>query len=167
MNKREILRKSSTASSEKRVDDLTVKIEALRQSKEQSVRELTLMLEPLAQKFASVSEQTRQISTEILEGHRLQAEELNRQINALAQSLREATADTVTAAENICRLGAQLRWRQYALSLATGLLAAVLVSTLWLWRAPPVIRNNFLDTKAIARLLKPAIIATLRSSKGY
>jgi acetyl/propionyl-CoA carboxylase alpha subunit len=94
-----------------------------------------------------------------------QAEEFILQINASARDWKHATAEAQMTAESMRRAGAQMRWRHYGLTLTTGLLSATLVSTLWLWRAPPVIRNNLLDTKALARLLKPSIIATLRASR--
>ena len=165
MSTTEILRQCAAATNETRVEHLAAKIEAVRQAKLQSVEELASMLEPLAQALAALTDETRRTLTEIELRSREQAEEFRLQIDASARSWREAAAEAQQAAESMYRAGARIGWRHYGLTVATGLVTATLVSAFWLWRAPPVIWNNVLDTQSVARLLKPAIIAALRPSR--
>lgn len=59
-----------------------------------------------------------------------------------------------------------LRWRQAALAVATGALAAVLVSGLWRWLEPPMVTSVTLDPQAVANLLQPPLTAACRPSAG-
>ena len=57
-----------------------------------------------------------------------------------------------------------MEWRHYLLATSTACMTALLVSAFWLWLAPPTV-SNYLDAKAVADELRPAI-AALKPSKG-
>ncbi|MBW4049673.1 MAG: mobilization protein [Proteobacteria bacterium] len=166
MNKTETLRQSAAASNEKRLAHLAHQIETVRQSKHQSVEDLATALEPLAQAMAALSDETRQTLELIDRRSREQAEMFASQLQDEVRTFREITAAARKAADQMKQSTQGLRWRHYALAMATGLLTAVLVSGFWLWVAPPKIQNTLnLDARALAQDLAPAI-AALKPSRS-
>ena len=160
MNKTETLRQSAAAANEKRLAHLAHQIETVRQAKHQSVEDLASSLEPLAQAMAALSDDTRQSLMLIEQRTREQAEAFTSQLQEEVRTFREITAAARKAADKMQQSTQGLRWRHYALALATGLLTAVPVSGFWLWVAPPKIQNTLnLDPQTLAQDLAPAIAA--------
>jgi type I site-specific restriction endonuclease len=151
MSKTETLRQFADASNAKRVESLTQQIEALRQAKLQSAEELAAVLEPLAQAMAALTDETRETLAQLREQSSQQMAEFQTQsqnivntwhhstqlMDDAGRQLREATDRftqglTQTVNEAAWRLG----WKHYALTMATGILAAMLTLGLWTWLSP-------------------------------
>jgi methyl-accepting chemotaxis protein len=166
MSKVETLRQSAAASNAARVAELAGRIEDLRQAKHQSVEELAAALEPIAQAMATLTDETRQTLAGIAASAQAQGEAFKQQVTTSTQSVEDATRQAKQAIGGLERAGRWLRWTHYALTVATGLFTAVLVSGFWLWRAPPTVPPLQLDAKAVAAYLKPAVIEALKPSRG-
>ena len=177
MSKTETLRQSAQASNETRLQHLASQIQAqaqaISQARHQSVDDLASMLEPLAQAMAALTDQTRTTLSEIDRKSRETSETFQRQLDTATRSLREAAAQAQSqaksAADHLNRAGNRLGWKHYSLAtataVATGAITAMLVSAFWLWAYPPTLHNT-LDPKAVANLLKPAVIEALKPSRG-
>ena len=166
MSKAETLRQSAAASNAARVAELAGRIEDLRQAKHQSVEELAAALEPIAQAMARLTDETRETLVGIATSAQAQGEAFKRQVSTSAKSLEDATRQAQQAIDGLQKAGRRVEWTHYALTVATGLLTAVLVSGFWLWRAPPTVPPLQLDAKAVAAYLKPAVIEALKPSRG-
>jgi uncharacterized protein Yka (UPF0111/DUF47 family) len=165
MSKTETLRQSAAASNERRLERLASQIETVRKANYQSVEELALMLEPLAQSMVALVDETRQTLDQINRQSQETGEMFSRQVNTAMQSWREAAVDAQTAANRLDRAGSRIEWSHYAVALMTGIVTTIFVSVLWHWVAPPVIENR-LDPQAVAQYLKPAVIAALKPSRS-
>ena len=173
MSKAETLRQSAQAKNETRLQDLASQVRAVSQARHQSVEDLASMLEPLAQALAALTDQAGKTLTEVDRKSREMSETFQRQLDTATQSLKDATtqaqAQAKSAADHLNRAGNRLGWKHYSLTTATavvtGAITAVLVSAFWLWAYPPTLHNT-LDPKAVANLLKPAVIEALKPSRG-
>jgi arginine/lysine/ornithine decarboxylase len=165
MSKTETLRQSAAASNETQLERLASQIETVRQSKLQSVEELTELLEPLAQAMATLTDETRETLALINKKSREQGEAFSSQTNQAAENLKQAVARAQQAANRIDQAGARAKLVHYALAALTGLLTAAFVTVFWLWVAPPAVQNQ-LNSKEVAEHLKPALIEALKAAKG-
>src|SRR4051812_47826075 len=165
MSKAETLRQSAAASNEARVAQLATGIDALKNARCQSVEELAAALEPIAQAMATLTDETRTTLAEIDRRTREQGKTFTTQLDTAARTWEAAAAQAQTAADRMNRAGSRLEWSHYALAIGTALATAALVSGFWLLLAPPTVQNH-LDAKAVAELLKPAVIEALKPSKG-
>jgi DNA repair exonuclease SbcCD ATPase subunit len=177
MSKTETLRQSAQASNETRLQHLASQVQAqaqaISQARHQSVDDLASMLEPLAQALAALTDQAGKTLTEIDHKNRETSETFQRQLDSATRSLKDAAAQAQSqaksAADNLSRAGNRLGWKHYSLAtataVATGAITAMLVSAFWLWAYPPTLHNT-LDPKAVANLLKPAVIEALKPSRG-
>jgi hypothetical protein len=165
MSKTEILRQSAAALNEIRIERLASQIELVRQAKHQSADDLAATLEPLAQALAALTDETRQTLIEIDRKSREHGETFTQQLSESVKAYEAAATAASKAAESLDRAGRRMEWRHYALAIVTGLFTAALVSAFWLWLRPPIIQNS-LDAKAVAELLKPAVIEALKRSKS-
>ena len=167
MTKTETLRQSAVASNEKRLAHLTHQIEALREAHHQRVEDLAAALEPLAQAMAELADETRQTLVRIEQRARDHSESFTSQLQEEVTAFREFSAQARKAAEQMSRSGRHLRWRQAAVAVMTGALTAALVIGSWRWVRPPrAAQAVTLDSRAVARLLAPDVIAALRLSVG-
>ena len=131
------------------------------------MEELAAALEPIAQAMATLTDETRQTLVGIAASAQAQGEAFKRQVSTSAKSLEDATRQAQQAIDGLEKAGRRLGWTHYALTVATGLLTAVLVSGFWLWRlAPPKVPPPQLDAKEVAAHLKPAVIEALKPSRG-
>ena len=181
MSKTETLRQSAQAKNETRLQDLVgqaqaqvqAQAQAVSQARHQSVDDLASMIEPLAQAMAALTDQTRTTLTEVDRKTRETSETFQRQLDSATRSLKDATtqaqAQAKSATDHLTRAGNRLSWKHYSLAtvtaMATGAITAMLVSAFWLWAYPPTLHNT-LDPKAVANLLKPAVIEALKPSRG-
>ena len=165
MSKTETLRQCAAASNETRLERLASQIEAVRQSRHQSVEELAETLEPLAQAMAALTDETRQTLAGIEAQSKAHADKISSQISSAAKGLREAAAEAQKAADALNQAGQRMEWRHYLLAGLVGMVTAAAVTASWLWLAPPTIQNQ-LDPQAVAQHLKPAVIEALRRSSG-
>src|SRR5260364_200042 len=167
MSKTEILRQSAAVSNERRVERLANQIEMLRQADRQSVEELAETLETLAQAMAALTDATRQTLAEIERKSREQVETFNQQIENSAKAWDNAAAGVKQAANSLNKAGERMEWTNYALTVLTGAVTAILVTAFWLWLAPPRIMNQIqLDPQAVAEHLKPVLTGRRSLSKG-
>ena len=166
MSKAETLKQSAAASNAARVAALTSGIEELRQAKHQSAEELAATLEPLAQALAKLTDDTRDTLAAIEAKTRAQGEAFNLQLSTSATTWKEAATQAQQAADSLNRAGSRLEWRFYALTVATGVASAALVSAFWLWLAPQKVPQMQFDAKEVAAILKPAVIEALKPSRG-
>ena len=164
MKKTETLRQLTNSANRARLSDLGAQIEALHQAKISSVDELAMILEPIAQAMAALTDETRQTMSAIEAKGAEQGERIQRQIMAAAQACQAATQRAESAAQRLEAASQSAESRNYFLAIATGCVTAVLVSAFWLWLAPPTV-SNFLDARALADMLRPEI-AALKLSKG-
>ena len=177
MSKTETLRQSAQASNETRLQHLASQVQAqaqaISQARHQSVDDLASMLEPLAQAMAALTDQTQATLSEIDRQTRETGQTFQRQLDSATRSLKDATtqaqAQAKSAADHLNRAGNRLSWMHYSLATATavvtGAITAMLVSAFWLWAYPPILHTT-LDPKAVANLLKPAVIEALKPSRG-
>ena len=177
MSKTETLRQSAQASNETRLQHLASQVQAqaqaISQARHQSVDDLASMLEPLAQALAALTDQAGKTLTEIDRKSRETSETFQRQLDSATRSLKDTTvqaqAQAKSAADHLSRAASQLSWKHYGLAtvtaVATGATTAMLVSAFWLWAYPPSLHTT-LDPKAVANLLKPAVIEALKPSRG-
>jgi Na+/serine symporter len=161
MSKTEILRQLSDAANEKRIERLANQIESLRQAKHQSVEDLSMVLEPLAQAMAALTDETRQTLLEIDRKSREQGELFRRQLSESMKAHKEISLSMIRAAESLNQAGQKIQWTHYVISALTGAITAALVSVFWLYLAPQQI---YLDARAVAAYLKPAIEASRLSA---
>ena len=166
MSKAETLRQSAAASNAARVAALASQVETLRQTRHQSVEELAAALEPIAQAMAALTDDTQETLAGIATSAQAQGEAFKRQVSTSTKSLEDATRQAQQAIDGLEKVGRRLGWTHYALTVATGLTTAVLVTGFWLWRAPPTAPSLQLDAKAVAAYLKPAVIEALKPSRG-
>ena len=166
MSKAETLKQSAAASNAARVAELASRIEALRQARHQSAEELAATLEPLAQALASLTDETRDTLTAIEIRTRTLGETFTSQLDTSAKTWKETAVQAQQAADSLNRAGGRLEWRHYALTVATGVASAALVSAFWLWLAPQKAPQLQLDAKEVATILKPAVIEALKPSRG-
>jgi hypothetical protein len=165
MSKTEMLRQSAEASTQKRLDSLAQQVQAVSQAKSQSVEELALTLEPLAQALAALSAETAKTLAELDSRTRATGASFTLQLEAATKTLNEATLRAQRASGDLHQAANRLDWTHYALTITTALLTAVLVSAFWLWLRPPTVQT-LLDPKAVAEYLTPAVIAALRPTRG-
>ena len=177
MSKTETLRQSAQASNETRLQHLASQVQAqaqaISQARHQSVDDLASMLEPLAQALAALTDQAGKTLSEIDRKSRETSETFQRQLDSATRSLKDAAtqaqSQAKSAADHLSRAGNRLGWKHYSLATATavvtGAITAMLVSAFWLWAYPPTLHNT-LDPKAVANLLKPAVIEALKPSRG-
>ena len=165
MSKAETLKQSAAASNAARVAALKSGIEELRQAKHQSAEELAATLEPLAQALAKLTDDTRDTLAAIETKTRAQGETFTSQLDTSAKTWKDTAVQAQQAADSLNRAGRRLEWRHYALTVATGVASAALVSAFWLWLAPPRVQMQ-LDAKEVAAILKPAVIEALKPSRG-
>ena len=177
MSKTETLRQSAQASNETRLQHLASQVQAqaqaISQARHQSVDDLASMLEPLAQALAALTDQTQATLSEIDRQTRETGQTFQRQLDSATRSLKDTTAQAQdqikSAADQMSRAGNRLGWKHYSLATATavvtGAITAMLVSAFWLWAYPPTLHNT-LDPKAVANLLRPAVIEALKPSRG-
>ena len=148
MSKTETLRQLTSASNAKHVAHMSAQLETLRQAKVQSAEELAAVLEPLAQAMAALTDETRVTLTELQQQSTMQVQALAAQSQALLhqwernpQELQAAAQRLTAATDRLIQHSAQilhqatwrLGWKHYAVTVATGLLAAVLTLGLWTW----------------------------------
>ena len=177
MSKTETLRQSAQASNETRLQHLASQVQAqaqaISQARHQSVDDLASMLEPLAQALAALTDQAGKTLSEIDRKSRETSETFQRQLDSATRSLKDTTAQAQaqakSAADHLSGAGNRLGWKHYGLAtataVATGATTAMLVSAFWLWAYPPSLHTT-LDPKAVANLLKPAVIEALKPSRG-
>ena len=164
MRKTETLKQLADSANKTKLADLGAQIGALHQAKLTSADELASILEPVAQAMAALTDETRQ-SLVMIEAKGIeQGERIERQIMAAAQACQAATQRAESAAQRLETAGRMMEWRHYLLAMSTACLTALLVSAFWLWLVPPTV-SNYLDAKAVADELRPAI-AALKPSKG-
>jgi anti-sigma factor ChrR (cupin superfamily) len=167
MSKTEMLRQSAAASNEKRLAHLAQQIETVRQAKYQSTEDLAAILEPLAQAMAALTDETRQTLALIDQRARDHAESFMSQLQQEVSAFQEISAQEHKAAEQMKRAGQHLRWRVAAVAVMASVLTAALVIGSWHWVRPQrAAQAVTLDSRAVARLLAPAVIAALRPSSG-
>ena len=94
-----------------------------------------------------------------------QADRISRQIERAAQVCQQAALEAQRSAERLDCTGRNLELSHLLITVATGIMSALLVSALWLWLAPQPAVMNQLDPKQVAEYLAPAIAAT-KPSKG-
>jgi hypothetical protein len=148
MSKTETLRQLTAVANAKHVERMTQQLETLRQTKAQSAEELAAILEPLAQAMAALTDETRATLAQLQQQSTQQVQTLDTQSQALLhqwernpQELREAAMRLTQASDQLMQNSAQilhqaawrLGWKHYALTIATGILAAVLTLGLWTW----------------------------------
>ena len=165
MSKTETLRLSAAASSAQRLEQLSGQIEDLRQARHQSVEDLAAKLEPLAQAMAALSDETKTTLAEIQQRTREQGDRFTGQMNEATRAWNQATERAEKAASTLLCAERRLEWSHYVLAGVTGLVTAALVSVFWLWVAPPKSPEVVLDPKAVAEVLKPAVIEALKPSR--
>jgi hypothetical protein len=164
MRKTEILKQLADSANKTKLADLGAQIGALHQAKLTSADELASILEPIAQAMAALTDETRQSLNAVEAKGMEQAERIQQQIMAAAQACQVATQRAESAAQRLETAGRTMEWRHYLLAISTACMTALLVSAFWLWLAPPTV-SNYLDPKAVAEELRPAI-AALKPSKG-
>lgn len=164
MRKTEILKQLADSANKTKLADLGTQIGALHQAKLTSAEELAEILEPIAQAMAALTDETRQSLSMIEAKGMEQGERIQQQIMAAARACQAATEQALCAAQRLELAGRSLEWSHYLVAMATGCATALLVSGFWLWLAPPTV-VNYLDPKAVAEELRPAI-AALKPSKG-
>ena len=164
MRKTETLKQLADSANKTNLADLGAQIGALHQAKLASADELASILEPIAQAMAALTDETRQSLNTVEAKGMEQAERIQKKIMTAAQACQAATQRAEIAAERLEMAGRMLEWRHYLLAIATACTTGLLVSAFWLWLAPPTVRN-YLDAKAVADELRPAI-AALKPSKG-
>lgn len=165
MSKTEMARQFAAVNNEKRADELAQRMNQLTHDKHQSAEELASILEPLAQAMAALTEETRQTLASIQSKAEQQAETFNQQIKNSARSYQEAAKEAQKASNNLHDAANRMHWTHYALAIAVAVLTALLTSVFLLWLSPPKV-ENFLDPKAVAAYLKPAVIEALKPSRG-
>ncbi|WP_246295166.1 IncQ-type mobilization protein MobB [Piscinibacter koreensis] len=160
-----MLRQSAEASNQKRLESLAQQVQAVSNAKSQSAEELAATLEPLAQALAALSAETAKTLAEIDSRTRATGASFTLQLETATKTLNAATVQAQRATVGLHQAAKRLDWTHYALTVTTALLTAVLVSGFWLWLRPPTVQT-FLDPKAVAEYLKPAVIGALRPAKG-
>ena len=148
MHKTETLRQLSAVANEKHVEHMSAQLETLRQAQVQSAEELASLLEPLAQAMAALTDETRVTLTELQQQSTMQVQALAAQSQALLhqwernpQELQAAAQRLTAATDRLIQNSAQilhqatwrLGWKHYAVTVATGLVAALLTLGLWTW----------------------------------
>jgi acyl-CoA reductase-like NAD-dependent aldehyde dehydrogenase len=166
MKKTEGLQKLAAASREKQLQLLEDQIEAVKQAKPKSVEEFTAILEPLAQAMAALVEETRQTLANIDLKAKEQSDTFSGQIQDMAKDWKAAAIEAKTAAGNLDKAAKRMEWRHYALTAATGVFSAVLVTAFMLWLVPQRPFMNHLDTAEVVARLKPALIEALKPSRS-
>ena len=164
MSKAEMLKQSAEAANAKRLEALSLDEKAKALSQARSVEELATAIEPLAKALSTLSSEAARTLTEIEQKTRAASVDYQRQISSASDNLGMVIRATKQATHELNRAANRLDWSHFALAITTGLLSALLVSGFWLWLAPPTV-SNYLDPKAVAAELRPAI-AALKPSKG-
>lgn len=165
MTKSEILQQLAAASNAARLDDLGQRIEALRSARIESAEQLASILEPLAQAMAALTDETRDALAATDRQSRELGEQFRSEVQQATMELNKASTRAEQVAEYLQRVGHWTEWIHYLLTVATGVITALLVSAFWLWLAPPTVESR-LDAKAVADHLKPAVIEALKPSRG-
>ena len=167
MSKTATLRQSAAASNETHIADLASRIETLRQTKHQSVEELAAALEPIAQAMAKLTDETRQTLAEIEARTKTQGETFAQQLTTSATNWKDAAKEAEQAADRLDRAGSRLEWRHYLLAMHDGRPdSGPRERLVALAGAAEGEVQNHLDPKAVAELLKPAVIEALKPSRG-
>lgn len=166
MTKSETMKQLAAASNAARLDELGRQIEALRTARIENVEQLALMLEPLAQAMAALTDEARQTLADIEQQSREQGERFKSQVESAVMALTQASALAQEAAEKVEGAGQRAEWRHYLLTVMTGLMSALLVTAFWLWLAPPSVYDRP-DTKEVPALLKPEIAPVKQSKDRY
>ena len=164
MRKTETLKQLADSANKTKLADLGTQIGALHQARLTSADELASILEPIAQAMAALTDETRQSLNAVEAKGMEQAERIQKQIMEAAQACLAATQRAESAAERLEMASRMMEWRHYLLAIASACMTGLLVSAFWLWLAPPTV-SNYLDAKAVANELRPAI-AALKPSKG-
>jgi hypothetical protein len=150
MSKTETLEQCTDASNAKRAVSMTQQMENLRQAKLQSAEELEAKLEPLAQAMAVLTDETRDALAQMRQQSAQQLADFQTQSQAIMHTWDHSTQLMDKAAGNLEQATAKLQatvtvntsglgWKHYALTVATGMLAAMLALGLWTWlSAKPV-----------------------------
>jgi hypothetical protein len=170
MNKTEILRQSADASNAKHIEHMTQQIETLRQAKLQSAEELEALLGPLAQAMAALTDETRDALAQLAQQSTQQVAALQTQSQAVmktweqspqllldaAEQLTQAT-DTLTqnSAHILHQATWRLGWKHYALTVGTGMLAALFTLGLWTWLSPKLVTPTLPSKSSATVLHKP------------
>jgi Fe2+ transport system protein B len=165
MSKAETLRQLAASANAKKLEGLSQQIETLRMAKLESAEQLAEILEPLAQAMAALTDETRQTLESVEAQAQQQAERISRQIESAAKVCQQAAMEAQRSADRLDSTGRNLELSHIFMTVATGIMSALLVSALWLWLAPQPNVMNQLDAKQVAEYLVPAIAAT-KPSKG-
>lgn len=165
MNKSETLRQLAASANANKLASLSQQIETLRTAKMESAEQLAAMLEPLAQAMAALTDETRESLMTMDAQAQQHSERITREIEGAAKICQEAAAMAHHSAQRLENTGNNLEWIHHAMTMATGVASALLVSGLWLWLAPQPTVVNQLDARGVAQYLQPAIEA-VRRSKG-
>ncbi len=133
MKKTETLRQLAARENETQLTKLSNQIDTLRQARLESVGALAAALEPLARAMAALTDETRLTLDEIDIKAREHSESIKQQIEAAAAICQRAAASAQKSAEHLERSMRHEELSHYLLTLATGIISALLVSVLWLW----------------------------------
>jgi len=151
MRKTETLRQLSAVANAKHVEHMSTQVERVRQAQVQSAEELASLLEPLAQAMAALTDETRETLAQLREQSAQQMAEFQTQsqnivntwhhstqrMDEAGRQLREATDRfTQGLTQTVNQAAWRLGWKHYALTMATGILAALLTLGLWPWLSP-------------------------------
>jgi DNA repair ATPase RecN len=171
MSKTEILRQLTVAANEKHVENMTQQLETLRQAKLQSAEELAAKLEPLAQAMAALTDETRETLAQLREQSAQQMAAFQTQSQQIANTWQHSTQLMDDAATNlntathsftngltqtVNQAAWRLGWKHYALTVATGLLAAMLALGLWTWLSAKPVTTTLTSKSRATVLHKPS-----------
>jgi glutamate-1-semialdehyde aminotransferase len=171
MRKTETLRQLSAVANAKYVEHMSAQLETLRQAQVQSAEELASLLEPLAQAMAALTDETRVTLTELQQQSTMQVQALEAQSQALLhqwernpQELQAAAQRLTAATDRLIQNSAQilhqatwrLGWKHYALTVVTGLVAAVLTLGLWTWLSAKPVTSTPLSKPSVTAPSKPS-----------
>jgi tRNA U34 5-carboxymethylaminomethyl modifying GTPase MnmE/TrmE len=171
MSKTETMRQSAHAANVKHVENMTQQIETLRQAKLQSAEELAAMLEPLAQAMAALTDETRETLAQLRQQSTQQVSALQAQsrevvqtwarhpqlMDEAARNLMQATTSLTQTSRELVRQNTwHLGWKHYALTVATGLLAALLTLGLWTWLSPKPVTHTLPSKTSVTAPHKPS-----------
>ena len=125
-----------------------------------AVEDLAQVIEPLAQAMVVLTDDTKETLAEINRKSQEQGDLFRSQIEIGIQAMNKATKEAQVATEAMDRANRRMDWKNYSLTVMTGIFTAVVVSVFWLYLAPPEVRNT-LDPAQVAEYLRPALIEAL------
>ena len=125
-----------------------------------AVEDLAMVIEPLAQAMAALTDDTKETLAEINRKSQEQGDLFRNQIEIGTQAMNKAMKEAQAATAAMEKANRVMDLKNYSLAIMTGMFTAVVVSAFWLYLAPPEVKN-ILDPAQVAEHLRPALIEAL------